>query len=127
MRKRLIDSRVETSDVHLQRRHFVKNRQQENGIALITALLILMLTSTMIAGLAWLVMSDQRLGGSNNDRQLAFYGAEAGMESLTASLENAFDANYALNSTAINALMTTPGPPANIPNVQYLAPGSTTP
>jgi len=82
--------------------------------------------STMIVGIAWLVMGDQKLGGNNSDRQLAFYGAEAGMEQLTASLENAFDANYALNSTSINALMTTPGPPTNLPNVQYLAPGSTT-
>jgi hypothetical protein len=104
---------------------FVKNRR-EKGMALITALLILLLMSTMIVGLSWLVMGDQRLGGNNNDRQLAYYGAEAGMEQLTASLENAFDSNYALNITAINALTTTPGPPTNIPNVQYLLPGSTT-
>lgn len=104
---------------------FVKNRR-ETGMALITALLVLLLTSTMIVGLSWLVMGDQKLGGNNNDRQLAYYGAEAGMEQLTASLENAFDANYALNSTSIAALETTPGPPTNIPNVQYLLPGSTT-
>lgn len=102
----------------------MRNRQQE-GIALITTLLILLLLSTMIVGLAWLVMGDQRLGGNNNDRQLAFYAAEAGMETLTASLENLFDANYAPNQTAINLLMTTPGPPSNIQGVQYLAPGST--
>ena len=95
------------------------------GVALITVVLVMTLISAMIVGLAWLVMSDQKLGGNNSDRQLAFYGAEAGMESLTASLENAFDANYALNATAINALTTTPGPPTNIPGVQYLAPGST--
>jgi len=104
---------------------FVKNRREE-GMALITALLILLLMSTMIVGLSWLVTGDQRLGGNNNDRQLAYYGAEAGMEQLTASLENAFDSNYALNATAINALVTTPGPPTNIPNVKYLLPGSTT-
>ena len=102
----------------------MRNRQQE-GIALITTLLILLLLSTMIVGLAWLVMGDQRLGGNNNDRQLAFYAAEAGMETMTASLENLFDANYAPNQAAINTLMTTPGPPTNIQGVQYLAPGST--
>lgn len=99
---------------------------REKGMALITALLILLLMSTMMVGLSWLVMGDQKLGGNNNDRQLAYYGAEAGMEQLTASIENAFDSNYALNITAINALQTTPGPPTNIPNVQYLLPGSTT-
>jgi len=104
----------------------VKNRR-EQGIALITTLLILLLLSTMIVGIAWLVTGDQKLGGNNSDRQLAFYGAEAGMESLTASLENLFDSNPAPNAAAINALMTTPGPPANIPNVQYIAPGTNTP
>jgi Tfp pilus assembly protein PilX len=99
---------------------------REQGIALITTLLVLLLLSTMIVGIAWLVTGDQKLGGNNSDRQLAFYGAEAGMESLTASLENLFDSNPAPNAAAINALMTTPGPPANIPNVQYIAPGSTT-
>lgn len=107
-------------------RSSVKNRR-EQGIALITTLLILLLLSTIIVGIAWLVTGDQKLGGNNSDRQLAFYGAEAGMESLTASLENLFDANYSPDGTAINALMTNPGPPSNIPNVQYIAPGSTTP
>ena len=98
----------------------------EKGIALITALLILLLVSTMMVGIGWMVMGDQKLGGNMNDRQLAYYGAEAGMEELTASLTNAFDANYALDATAINGLMTNPGPPTNLLQVQYLAPGSTT-
>ena len=102
----------------------VRNRR-ETGIALITALLVLLLMSTMIAGLSWLVMSDQKLNGNNDDRQLAFYGAEAGMEQLTASLENLFNATYKPNFAQINALKAAPGPPTNIPGVQYLAPGST--
>lgn len=106
------------------RRESVKNHRQK-GMALITTLLILVLLSTMMVGVSWLVTGDQKLGGNNSDRQLAFYGAEAGMESLTASLENLFDVNYAPNGTAVTALMTSPGPPSNIPNVQYLAPGNT--
>src|ERR1700683_5382950 len=94
-------------------------------MALITALLILLLMSTMIVGLSWLVTGDQKLGGNNKDRQLAYYGAEAGMEQLTASLENAFDANYALNSTAINAILANPGPPTSIPNVTFVNPDGT--
>lgn len=102
----------------------MKHRQQR-GIALITALLVLLLMSTMIVGLAWLVMSDQKLGGNNSDRQLAFYGAEAGMEAMTANLENLFDANYAPTSAQINAI---PGNTSTnlVPGVQFLAPGSTT-
>ena len=100
---------------------------REQGIALITTLFILLLLSTMIAGTAWLVMGDQKLGGNNADRQIAFYGAEAGMESLSASLENLFNANYSPNAAAINQLMINPGPPSNIPGVQYIAPGMTAP
>ena len=103
----------------------MSSHRSGKGVALITVILVMTLISAMIVGLAWLVMSDQKLGGNNSDRQLALYGAEAGMESLTASLENAFDANYALNAAAVNGIMTNPGPPTNIPGVQYLAPGST--
>jgi len=98
----------------------VRNRR-EKGMALAIALIVLLLMSIMIAGLAWLMMTDQKLGGNNADRQRAFYGSEAGLESLTASLENAFNAKYALTSSDINALTQTP--PSNIPGVQYVAPG----
>jgi len=111
-------------DALLYGRRMAVRNQREAGIALITTLLILLLLSTMIAGIAWMVTGDQKLGGNNSDRQLAFYGAEAGMESLTASVENLFDSNYAPSGTEINTLMTTPGPPSNIPNVQYMLPGS---
>jgi hypothetical protein len=98
---------------------------RENGMALITALVVLLLISTMVAGLAYLVTSDQRLGGTNSDRQLAFYGAEAGMEMLTANLENSFDANYAVSAAAINGAGGITSTFPVIPSVQYLAPGST--
>ena len=52
--------------------------KRENGIALITALLILFLVSAIVVGMSWMVVSDQRLSGNNQDRELAFYGAEAG-------------------------------------------------
>ena len=98
----------------------MRNRR-EKGIALAIALIVLLLISIMIAGLAWLLMGDQKLGGNNADRQRSFYGAEAGLESLTASLENAFNAKYALTAGDITALTQTP--PSNVPGIQYIAPG----
>jgi hypothetical protein len=100
----------------------VKNRR-ELGMALATSLLVLLLVSAMIVGLSWLVMTDQKLGGNNGDRQVAFYGAEAGMESLTAAIANAFNANYNLSAADITNIMTTP--PATIPGIQYLNPNGT--
>jgi hypothetical protein len=103
----------------------VRNRR-ETGMALITALFVMMLLSTMIVGLAWLITSDQKLGGNNSDRQNAFYGAEAGMEALTASLENTFDFNDSPTFTIVNGLAS--GMPSYIapPGIQYLSPGSST-
>ncbi|PYU18207.1 MAG: hypothetical protein DMG30_28730 [Acidobacteria bacterium] len=96
----------------------------ENGVALVTALLILLLLSTMIAGFSWMVMSDRALGGNYQDRQLAFYGAEAGMESLTAALENLFNANYAPTSAMITGTsgIVATAPSNLVPGVQYLNP-----
>ena len=69
-------------------------KHRERGMALITALLVLMLVSSMIVGLAWVVMTDQKLGGNNSDRQKAFYAAEAGMESMSAALAADFNASW---------------------------------
>ena len=95
----------------------MKNRRQQ-GIALITALLVLLLVSSIIVGLSWLVMTDTKLGSNNADRQMAFYGAESGMEALTANLATDFNLNYDLSVADINAI--TSNPPTNIPNIQYL-------
>ena len=100
-------------------------RCRDNGIALVTTLLVLLLMSTMIVGLSWLVMGDQKLAGNSSDRQLAFYGAESGLEVLTAGLENTFDSNYAPTAAAINGIVS--AAPVNlVPGVQYLSIGSST-
>ncbi|PYU22099.1 MAG: hypothetical protein DMG32_19030 [Acidobacteria bacterium] len=115
------------SIISTTRRDELMRDRGDHGIALLTTMIILLLLSAMVVGVSWLVLDDQKLGGNNTDRQRAFYGAEAGMESLTASLENLFAANYAPDKTAINNLLTTPGPPSNIPGVQYIAAGSSSP
>ena len=100
--------------------------RRELGMALATALLVLMLVSTIIVGLAWLVMSDQKLGGNTLDRQRAFYGAEGGMEALTAGIENAFNGNPGVTCAQINGPAgVTSQPPADIPGIQYLTPTGT--
>ncbi len=94
----------------------MRNRNQR-GIALITALLILLLVSSVIIGLSWMVMSDARLGGSNADRQNAFYAAEAGMEKMTADLGEIYGATSAISVANVNTVM---AEPPVIPGVSYL-------
>jgi len=100
--------------------------QSEKGMALATSILVLLLVSTMIVGMSWMVMTDQKLGGNNSDRQRAFYGAEGGMEALTAGIENKFDQNPAVTCAEI----TGPGgvtstPPVDLPGIQFLNPDGT--
>jgi Tfp pilus assembly protein PilV len=93
------------------------NNGKQKGIALITALLILLLISSIIIGLSWMVMTDNRLGGSNADRQNAFYGAEAGMEKMTADLGELYGATNALSVANINTAM---AEPPIIPGISYV-------
>lgn len=89
--------------------------KREDGVALITALLVLFLASALVVGMSWMVMSDQRLGGNNRDRESAFYAAEAGMETMTAQMGNYFAAGTltAADITAIEAA------PPSIPGITF--------
>jgi hypothetical protein len=91
--------------------------QRQKGIALITALFVLILVTAMAVGMCWMVMTDQRLGGNNQFRETAFYGAEAGMEKLTADVGNEFATQGSLSPADMAAI--TALPPV-IPGIQYL-------
>ena len=103
----------------------MRNRR-EQGMAMVTALLVLLLISAMIVGMSWLVLTDKKLGGNNADRQTAFYGAEAGMEALTTQLQSSFVNNYAMSASDITTIVNnTQTVTNNIPGVSYLAPDGT--
>ena len=82
--------------------------EKQAGIALITTLLLLLLMSAMVVGFVLLVTEGQRLSGMNNDQSRAFYGAEAGMEKLTADLGALFGNTYAPSGPQVNALTAVP-------------------
>jgi hypothetical protein len=93
--------------------------EREKGIALVTSLLILFLVSAVVVGMCWMVMSDQRLGGNNRDRETAFYGAEAGMEKLTADMGSTFATNGKLTAPQIAAIVANPPTTTTLPNIQF--------
>jgi hypothetical protein len=82
--------------------------QRESGMALLTVMLILILISGLIAGMSWMVMTDQRLSGNSYNFDLAFYGAEAGMEKLTADIGNQFATEGAITATDVTNLQKNP-------------------
>jgi hypothetical protein len=102
----------------------MRRKARESGMALATAILVLFLAAALVAGFSWLVLTDQKLGGVNGNEQFAFYGAEAGMEKLTADLGTLFEQNPAPSGAEVNAL----AQPAQVPQVsgiQYIKPDGT--
>ena len=93
--------------------------QRQNGVALITALFVLILVTALAVGMCWMVMTDQRLGGNNQFRETAFYGAEAGMEKLTADVGTMF-ANEGSLSAAEIVTLTAPANQPTLTGIQYL-------
>lgn len=94
--------------------------ERERGVALITSLLVLILISAIIVGMSWMVMTDQRLGGNNQSREAAFYGAEAGMEKLTTDVANTFSTKGALTAADITAITSAPPTTMTLPGIQFL-------
>src|SRR5207237_6806697 len=94
--------------------------RKQSGIALITTLLLLLLMSAMVVDFMLLVTEGQRLSGMNNEQSRAFYGAESGMEKLTADLGSLFGTTYAPSGAQVDVLATTsPGLPYRT-GVSYL-------
>ena len=91
---------------------------REKGVALITSLFVLLLISAIVVGMSWMVMTDQRLGGNNSSREIAFYGAEAGMEQMTTDVAQQFATSGSL--TAANVATITAHVPTLLPGVTYV-------
>ena len=89
--------------------------ESEKGVALITALLVLFLCSSLVIGLSWMVMTDQRLGGNYSARESAFYGAEAGMEKMTSDVGTLFTTNGFLTT---NNIATIEAAPPTLPGIR---------
>ena len=82
--------------------------RKQSGIALITTMLLLLLMSAMVVGFMLLVTEGQRLTGMDRDQLRAFYGAESGMEKMTADLGALFGTTYAPTGAQVNAIATNP-------------------
>jgi hypothetical protein len=85
-----------------------KRVREDAGIALITTILLLLLMSSLLVGFSVLLYTDLQLSGASDDQVRAFYGAEAGMEQMTAKLGNLFSQNYSPSIAQINAISATP-------------------
>jgi hypothetical protein len=94
--------------------------KSESGIALLSALLVLVLLGALLVGFVVSVNSDQSLISIDRDQNRAYYAAQAGLEKLTADLGTLFDNNYAPTAAQINALTT--APPV-LTDISFVSPG----
>jgi len=83
-------------------------RRGESGIALVSALLVLLLMSSLMVGFMAMATTDTQTRAISGARTQAFYAAHAGLEQLTADLGDLFSANFAANCEDIDALVANP-------------------
>src|SRR5438128_2521569 len=88
-----------------------KSKRDSRGFTLIAALLLTILLSAVAVGLLYTVSNEARMGGNDLEGNLAYYGAEAGIENLTAQLSGLYQISQTPNAAAITALTN----PANFP------------
>ncbi len=100
------------------RMHSLKN--DESGIALITALLVVMLISGLLAGMIAALNSDQRSHAVDRDQSQAYAAAHAGLEKLTAGMATLFATDFSPSAAQVDIVDN--NPPA-LTGFQFTAPG----
>src|ERR1700733_7686972 len=91
-----------------------KRTQDSRGFTLIAALLLTLLLSALAVGLLYTVTNEQRMGGNDLESNLAFYGAESGMENLTSQLSLLYQSSQTPTAAAITALASSTNWPTNV-------------
>src|SRR5580704_1193220 len=92
-----------------------QGKNNSRGFTLIAALLILVLLSGVAAGLMYMVTNESKMGGNDLEANLAYYGAESGMEKLTSDLEALYVQYQVPKNPQIQALVTPATNPPSAP------------
>jgi len=78
-----------------------KTNYRMRGFTLIASLLVLVLLSGVAIGLLYLTTGEGKIGSSDLEDNLAYYGAESGMEKMTSDLAALYTAKMAPSATDI--------------------------
>jgi Tfp pilus assembly protein PilX len=102
-----------------------KSKRDSRGFTLIAALLLTVLLSAVAVGLIYMVNNEQRMGGNDLEGNLAYYGAESGIENLTAQLSALYQSSQSPTAASITALTAPANYPtavtgSNITNMNYV-------
>src|SRR5438552_15358253 len=96
-----------------------KPTKRDSGMALVTTLLLLVLLSSLLVGFFVLITTGQQLTSGAKQETRAFYGAEAGLEKMTADLGTLFDNTYSPTAAELNNSIA--NPPPNLGDITYTA------
>jgi Tfp pilus assembly protein PilX len=81
-----------------------KSKHSSRGFTLIAALLLLVLLSGIAIGLSFLVTNEGHMSGNEQEDNLAYYGAQSGIEMLTANLASLYQTSLSPTDNQIQAL-----------------------
>src|SRR6202158_5318805 len=95
----------------------VKGRSR--GFTLIASLLVLVLLSAIAASLLFMVQGAGQVGGNDLETNQAYYGAESGMELLTANLAALYQQSQAPTPLQLTNLANNPPNSAMISSMNY--------
>ncbi len=96
-----------------------RHQKGSQGFVLIAALLLMFLLSGIAVGVIMLTTSEIRIGSNDKESNMAFYGAESGMEKLTADLAALYYAKQSPSAADIQALTTAPPTNAMVGTMSY--------
>ena len=88
------------------------SKHGSRGFTLIASLLLLVLLSGIAVGLMYMVNGSGNVGGNDMEANMAYYGAESGMEKLTTDLASLYQLELAPTQADLNTLARPPRPPA---------------
>jgi len=79
-------------------------RSKQKGFALLTVLILVLVISAIAAGIMYSTIAEQSNAGIDQQRNTAYYAAEAAMEKMTSDLGTLYTFNKAPGITQINGL-----------------------
>ena len=88
------------------------SRHDSRGFTLVASLMLLVLLSGVAVGLMYMVNGSGKVGGSDMEANVAYDGAESGMEKLTSDLANLYQLELAPSQSDLDTLAQT-SPPSN--------------
>jgi|HubBroStandDraft_6_1064221.scaffolds.fasta_scaffold03335_8 hypothetical protein len=101
------------------------SQRDSRGFTLIAALMLTILLSGVAVGLLYMVGNEARMGGNDLEGNLAYYGAEAGIENLTSQISTLYQSSQSPDAASITALTNSANFPtqvsgSNITNMNYV-------